>query len=651
MPTMLPYPIAGKSPVPEKMISETYRWITNSIVKDWTIFHSFEVSNSRRISFVLLDKTNLCVICLEVVTDLIDSSGIPIAPISISEQAMKELRKELREQFLGYFDSSSPLALGHAVVYPNGEQYEAAALPDHLKPIFPEGEGLPRRYIFQTDFYDTCNPLDPNELGETLENYALSLSDSNKIKEYDKDWDEAQLKFSELQDKLESKHNMEPTCMKIFSTNLDTLNRELLRLTLEQLKSLGLTENNPRCVIAGAAGTGKTVLAMELAKRRAEKHGETVALMCSNATLSHRFEKWATGISKDVKGKIVAGTPATLLLSVFEDNDNLKNKYRKILKPPSNKLEETLRLGDIDNGWYHFIREAINDLREEKHSNYFDYLIVDEAQNLIARVFLNLMNELLKDGMDNGYWTMFGDLKQAVVLLDRELDWKKELVDFGIDYKWTHDELITNCRNTHEIADAVSGLSGFESHSMSGVHGPDFKIEYFEGQDKLENQLGKLISISQSEGLKSRQIILLSSTDGTEFGTNQSNYGGWKLCNIRRIPEVDQGDISDSRDPSDVVKDSDVPSDILRYSDVYDFQGLESDLVILVISCTDDQVSFEETVMIEDEAHLNKVLYIGMSRAKTMLTILADKRYELHLNERIKTWIEKKNRSQNSVKT
>ena len=56
--------------------------------------------------------------------------------------------------------------------------------------------------------------------------------------------------------------------MRIISAELETLRLRLLSLTVEQAFSLGMVKRNDRCVIDGAAGTGKTVLAMELAKRR-----------------------------------------------------------------------------------------------------------------------------------------------------------------------------------------------------------------------------------------------------------------------------------------------------------------------------------------------------------------------------------------------
>jgi hypothetical protein len=72
----------------------------------------------------------------------------------------------------------------------------------------------------------------------------------------------------------------------------------------------------------------------------------------------------------------------------------------------------------------------------------------------------------------------------------------------------------------------------------------------------------------------------------------------------------------------------------LRYSEVYDFQGLESDLAILVLPVTENQVVLAGGVTLPYEDHLNRVLYTGMSRATTMLVLVAHESYRGILENR-----------------
>ena len=71
--------------------------------------------------------------------------------------------------------------------------------------------------------------------------------------------------------------------------------------------------------------------------------------------------------------------------------------------------------------------------------------------------------------------------------------------------------------------------------------------------------------------------------------------------------------------------------DVLRYSNIYDFQGLESDVAILVIPKPDEQIVIGGGVTLPREEHLRKMLYTGMSRAKAMLIIVAHESYEEYL--------------------
>ena len=317
----------------------------------------------------------------------------------------------------------------------------------------------------------------------------------------------------------------------------------------------------------------------------------------------------------DNGGKVVVGTPATLPFGAFRENSTLSNKHRQRLEK-SPGLEESLKLGYLDNGWSPFIDEIIGDIGPE---GIFDYLIVDEAQNLCDKVFLKMMDALLKGGLTNGRWTMFGDFtnQDIVSSLPNGID---VLTDFGLN--WSNDMLETNCRNTHEISEAVARLVNIESPPMSGVHGPLVQIEYFKSLEELGDLLDSLVLNFRDKHFLSRQIIMLSSGSGDEFDTKRV-YGGWKLLNIREetIPPLKSKE-------GVLVHDNLSPNDTLRYSDVYDFQGLESDLAILVLPVTDAQVVLAGGITLPREKHLNRVLYTGMSRAKTMLTIVAHDSYE-----------------------
>ena len=344
----------------------------------------------------------------------------------------------------------------------------------------------------------------------------------------------------------------------MFHDNLEPHRSQLLRLTNDQVKVLQLVgcqppsaistesdeqitsaepvEEQPRCVIDGAAGTGKTVLAIEIARQLCEA-GKTVGLLCSNPYLSQRFEKWAKMLPSDNEGNVIAGTPATLPLGIFGENQDLASKHQQRLddskrSDDSPDLEGSLKLGYLDNNWQQFIKETLKDLNTLEQGPVFDYLIVDEAQNLCSKMFLDLQDALLKDGLENGRWIMFGDFKnQNIVSPYIEPNGKEALESFGLN--WEEAELQTNCRNTHEITEKTHKLVGIESPTMSGVYGPHVQIEYFESQEKLVEILDNLILDWENRRFQSRQIILLSSGTGGEFNTERV-YSGWRLLNIAK---------------------------------------------------------------------------------------------------------------------
>ena len=73
-------------------------------------------------------------------------------------------------------------------------------------------------------------------------------------------------------------------------------NQELLRLTDEQMRLLNSLAAHDRAAIAGAAGTGKTVLAMEKARRLALA-GQRVLVLCFNVPLARELAAGADGFA------------------------------------------------------------------------------------------------------------------------------------------------------------------------------------------------------------------------------------------------------------------------------------------------------------------------------------------------------------------
>ena len=64
---------------------------------------------------------------------------------------------------------------------------------------------------------------------------------------------------------------------------------QLIQVTEEQCEALADLEINPRMIVHGSAGTGKTILAQELAKRF-EANGRTVLLLFYNKGIATKSD-------------------------------------------------------------------------------------------------------------------------------------------------------------------------------------------------------------------------------------------------------------------------------------------------------------------------------------------------------------------------
>jgi len=87
----------------------------------------------------------------------------------------------------------------------------------------------------------------------------------------------------------------------------------------------------------------------------------------------------------------------------------------------------------------------------------YDYLIVDEGQDLFRLNYLQCLNKLVKGGLNEGNWLIFYDNNQNIYNSNDQFD---ACLDKLKGYGAASFKLTINCRNTKQIADANTLTTG-----------------------------------------------------------------------------------------------------------------------------------------------------------------------------------------------
>lgn len=297
------------------------------------------------------------------------------------------------------------------------------------------------------------------------------------------------------------------------------INSELSVLTNTQINAMRLMRNQRRSLVIGAAGTGKTVLALARAHELAQKGFRTL-LVCFNHPLGDQLR------NEVVREELMtAGSFHSVCKEMCE---------RYAVLPP----------GPINERWWDedlpaMFAEAVYD-----GDHKFDAIIVDEAQDFHSDWWSYLELALRDSG--NDIFCIFADSNQNIY----RPGWAPPID--GEPF-----ELDINCRNTVEIAVHTNGLLNFEQETL-GIHGfaPVFKEASTERQvDKAV--VGSLKKLIDDEKLDSKQIAILSSHRGDVERLRRDNLEDFEL--------------GDWQDNSILVET------------IHRFKGLEADAVILIL--------------------------------------------------------------------
>ena len=359
--------------------------------------------------------------------------------------------------------------------------------------------------------------------------------------------------------------------MNIISTGkfeLESKKYKFLQLLKEQYLILNFLDEADSVAINGAAGTGKTLIAVEKARRLAEK-GEKVLFLCINKELqnylSQKYDyplvsyKTLSAYTKEITNSFDNYTGLlNYLIDIYGDKDRLD--YNHVI------VDEGQDFGIYNEDEDGFVQskntikqEIIRTLRDNLIDNEFGsfYIFYDEMQLIQSN-----------------------DIPEVIKTADCKLT------------------LYKNCRNTKNIA--IASSKTFTTVDVkknkrkikvleNALPGDLSRLHFVENNNTLIKQIDDTISYFKAKQLREDEIVILTcktinSSILTKLGVIENQY--YHSTKHRNI----------------------------KFSTCRKFKGLEAEAVILVDvseSCFNDDIG-------------TKIYYVGASRAKLYLDIMTD---------------------------
>ena len=208
---------------------------------------------------------------------------------------------------------------------------------------------------------------------------------------------------------------------------------------------------NPHVLVRGAAGTGKTVLALEAAAQYASL-GQRVLLVCWNVVLSHwlraALHDELTAIGSPVAEQVTAEPTGQVVVTHVAGLAARAPTAAAAPDPPADPAR-----------WYHETLPGL--LTPAVTAGEFDVVILDEAQDLSELWVLAVAGLVAREGR----WYAFADGQQDLFDADAALP----------EFLEVEHELTENFRNSRAIAAFAAGFVAVELDGVTG-DGPDVRV-------------------------------------------------------------------------------------------------------------------------------------------------------------------------------
>lgn len=300
--------------------------------------------------------------------------------------------------------------------------------------------------------------------------------------------------------------------------------REVERLTREQCDILSSLDGFPQMTVAGGAGTGKTLLALEKACRLAED-GARVLLTCYNEALGEHLSRLTEGFPTVTAASFHSVCGRTARAAGIEVAGSGRGLYATALPDA--------------------LLEAVSSREDMK----FDAVVVDEGQDF-REGWLTTLRLCLRDP-ENGHLYVFHDDNQKVY--SHSGGWLKELPQ-------ARYQLTRNLRNTRAIHLCSKPWYGGKATRSAGPEGVPVEWHVSKRKDELAAIVkGAVTDLTGRQKVPPGDIAVL--TGGRVDGNPITSRGA-----ISGVPFAQAGKGSDGR---------------LIFDTVRRFKGLDRPVVLL----------------------------------------------------------------------
>lgn len=243
----------------------------------------------------------------------------------------------------------------------------------------------------------------------------------------------------------------------------------LLKLTMEQARTLDAFVQFSRLRVRGCAGSGKTVLALRRAYQLVEQ-GKRVLFLCFNLLLAEHLR----GVAKGVEG-----------LKIIAVNDLFQELLGR---------EAT---GDPDF-WHQLARDVKGIAATVAQTSGYNAVIVDEGQDF-SPLMWEAVTALVPDAAD---FIIFYDPRQNI--FQRELDAMPT-------FPWPDAVLTQNCRNTRAVGELLQSYAPHQlTISEDAPTGESPEWYHAETKEALRERLLQVVArLTEKEGVPLGEIVVL----------------------------------------------------------------------------------------------------------------------------------------------